>query len=80
MFYRKEHVLYQISAISMIVLYRRTLEDLKREYEEDLERLKKAKDQQIEAAITSHETTKCVPYCFNNLSLVSSDSYKYSHT
>lgn len=66
--------------MSMIVLYRRTLEDLKREYEEDLERLKKAKDQQIEAAITSHETTKCVPYCLNDLSLVRSDSYKYSHT
>ena len=59
----------------MIVFYRRTLEDLKREYEEDLERLKKAKDQQIEAAITSHETTKCVPYCLNYLSLVRSDSY-----
>lgn len=37
---------------------RRAVEDLKREYEEDLERLKKAKDQQIEAAMTSNDTTK----------------------
>lgn len=37
---------------------RRAIEDMKREYEEDLERLKKAKDQQIEAAMTSNDTTK----------------------
>lgn len=45
---------------------RRAIEDMKREYEEDLERLKKAKDQQIEAAMTSNDTTKYVQTSTNN--------------
>lgn len=42
------------------MIIRRVIEDSKREYEEDLERLKKVKDQQIEVVMIFNDIIKYV--------------------